>query len=882
MTYIATGAKIDSLTINGADYTSQLVSWQASDSSAYKNGLLSTQGDAILAGIQGGPYMTDYDRNNFKRGQKVILTVRMPSGSIVRHPRGLLYVIDTEYNVETEQTTILTGCRLALASLTSDVDALVDLAPIPLDPLRTDYNGISGSFSAAGSYLYQTNTGALESRLLFEGDTTSRVASGEWVSVVGQTSLSATPLAGAAAIPDEVSLAYDYATTTNPDIPKVEQVTTTSRYFLTYPVVYYRRSARTPVSSTPNPSPPPSSGNGWNRYPSSRLGSTTGSRSSAGTTGLASSCGNTPAPPAGSERPVACNDGYELFQQPLIKSATRSEVSTTEYAGPAGQVSLVVTETRGHAVEANQQYFADAYAYCRYTWGTRCQPNGSCSTEDGMRTVLLGRTIQVNEYGSAGELVKTTVDTYENVLAGAQPFDWRAGNNNGVPQDFRTLGLNNLYRVERVQNEMYVDGIANVQDTTTWTSATRSGAGIRAGSIDALDGVVTTERRRSVTISANPDFPDSVAAPAITTAPGATKITVSSGRYLPTPSEAGPYVVQEQMPVPLLMTGGQAVADAVAVYSDYLVKIIKGDAYGLQIGESLREDIVANWRPGMPLYYSDPKRDHLMTMRMDACAWGADAEGCAVVFNGLWTGWSNGTVVLGSNLYGVGTPVIPPKKAGAMFSLPINFSDDDPNAVTPPTVEGETEISSGPLLFDIDIDFAFGASVMWYGNDGVIPILEPETLEAIEMTFTCWIDGQLTGPGSFYSPSSTGGLPVATNGLLVTDSALILNPDLFEGQTNRSGGTPPEPEPETPEEETPEEETPAEEEPPTEQETGPFEVSGYYPLYDTEAGAAAAGDGSAHQHELSGETYYMPNGLTMGVDMFHGDYNNSGGGGGGY
>lgn len=63
----------------------------------------------------------------------------------------------------------------------------------------------------------------------------------------------------------------------------------------------------------------------------------------------------------------------------------------------------------------------------------------------------------------------------------------------------------------------------------------------------------------------------------------------------------------------------------------------------------------------------------------------------------------------------------------------------------------------------------------------------------------------------------------------------------------------------------------------------PVAVEGYYPLYTTEAdaNAHAGGDGTAHTHELSGSTYYMPNGLTLGVDMFHGDYGQTGQTGGG-
>ena len=57
----------------------------------------------------------------------------------------------------------------------------------------------------------------------------------------------------------------------------------------------------------------------------------------------------------------------------------------------------------------------------------------------------------------------------------------------------------------------------------------------------------------------------------------------------------------------------------------------------------------------------------------------------------------------------------------------------------------------------------------------------------------------------------------------------------------------------------------------TPSETGPKAINGYYPLYDLEASANAAGDGSSHSHEFDGTTYYMPNGVTF----YHGNYGDS-------
>jgi hypothetical protein len=53
-----------------------------------------------------------------------------------------------------------------------------------------------------------------------------------------------------------------------------------------------------------------------------------------------------------------------------------------------------------------------------------------------------------------------------------------------------------------------------------------------------------------------------------------------------------------------------------------------------------------------------------------------------------------------------------------------------------------------------------------------------------------------------------------------------------------------------------------------------FSIQGYYPLYATinAAQSDSNGDGTYHVHNFGGVNYFMPNGLEMGVTMFHGDY----------
>ena len=102
MSYLSNNTRVYSLTIEGVDYTSNLINWSASDESANKNGCIITTGTVVLGTKPGGVVIEDYDGNNFRRGDSVVLTVSTSDGGVTRHPRGLLYVVSTSYNAETE------------------------------------------------------------------------------------------------------------------------------------------------------------------------------------------------------------------------------------------------------------------------------------------------------------------------------------------------------------------------------------------------------------------------------------------------------------------------------------------------------------------------------------------------------------------------------------------------------------------------------------------------------------------------------------------------------------------------------------------------------------------------------------------------------------
>jgi hypothetical protein len=762
MGYLNNNTRVSSITINGVNQTNYLVQFTCSDASANKNGLISTVGQVRLAGYGESPSMEDYDRDNFRRGQQVIIEITLPSGSTARHPRGLLYVLSTSYEPEADELVVEVGCRLALAALTEDVSEILPLAPVPLDPAQQTYQNVSASFVAAGKCLFQDNQGNLVEDYFFGTDSTSSVEPGEWVSVYGVTAQTAQPLAGTSPIPDQIKLSYQVPSDalTSDQSGKIEITETESRYFLNYPATMFIRKPITPdePESTPpwqppDPQPlPPVGGGGCGNAPDIPQTQIPGS-------------GPSPSPTPGGGEIDSCSEGYETKQQTTYVPAYRKETQRTEYTGPGGQVGRVYSEVRGPAYEVNGQYYADKIAYCRASRGTACNPNGGCNM-DGLGNILQGYSEQINYYGSANELIKTVTDTYESTLAGAIPSDYRSGEVDGEGTTWRELSTSTMYRVSRVEVVYNYGTNQTVQDTYTWTSSTSRGSGIRAASIDALSGIKTSQRRISTTITANPVSPDIVNTVTTSTTERSTKILLNN-QYVTPPGVAGPYVLKEQVPVPVLFENETEISAIVDSYSSYLTRFVRGDAYGVSLTEGLREDIVSNWRPGMPFRYHDPRSGRTLAMRMDACVWGLDAENAIVATNGIWGGYSNGTVTMPDNLVGNSRPDM-----GSGGTPP-------PGAGTPPSVSGETAVDSGSYAWEINVNIGPSLDMAFWGETGVQPILPTDTDYEFSSTLTVWCAGLIVNAGFLVDTDGDGGIPLEYGGNLVINGATVIDGDVF-------------------------------------------------------------------------------------------------------
>lgn len=757
MSYLVQKTRVAQLLIGGVDYTSSLIEWSVSDSGAYKQGLITTSGTLVLGQRPGQSDIQDYDRNLFKRGTVVTLDVSEPGSSSYRHPRGYLYVVGTSYQVEAERLVVDIACKLSLAFLTDNVDEILPLIPIPLDPAQRRVENCSASFASAGMVLYQDNQGALQSRKFFGTDSTAGIEPGEWTSILGTTALSVSPLANSGAIPDKINLSYQVPSglLAGDNTGKVDTVTEVSNYFLNYPATVWVRvpdptpsgERAIPEETTPSPPSPPSP---------------------------PSACGTIPTPPDGgggpsTEQYYLCSDLWTTGRETVYVPAVRTTVSTTTYGAPGGQASYALQTIYGPALEANASYFADYYAFCQNTYGYDCNPGGNCPYY-GLEAALLGYTETFYEYGEANELVRTIVDTYQMRLSAANADDYRAGQRNGFPVNFDTSLASDvtMYRVSRVVTETFQEDNVNVALTTAYTSMTSRGVGIKSGaSLDALNGIITTTRRESVTTTTLDIRPDSVNPPSTSTDQKSTEILLVNDGYITPPNEAADYVFEDSIPTPFLSEDENEINGWLNDYVEYAKRFVQGDLYGLQIAESLRSGIVDGWYPGMPFYYADLANNTISAMRMDACTWGATPEEALVVTNGIWLGFVNGTLSLGNNLVGNSRPDLDGNSPN-----PPSPPDDDPDVNDPEP--------RNDLRFRVDLNTALEVSVTQQGPFEP----NPTDFDALqELALVPYMLGFTVATGGLLETDGTGGIPVEYNGSLVTENATVLNGDLFAEAT---------------------------------------------------------------------------------------------------
>jgi hypothetical protein len=771
MSYINNGALPDSLLINEIDYTDRLVSWEATDSNPIETGMVITTGSIVLA-AKAGETGSNYRRDSFKRGQTCILTVQKLDGSIVRHPRGLLYVMGSVYDASTGQTIIETGCELALTSLTDKYEYLLENVPWPLDPERSNLQSVGAGYLSAGRFLYMDNQGDLVDRLFFENDTETTTDSGSWVSVLGYTTVEVAPLTGAAPVPDVINLNYQEPLNDQAieEPVKVDTSQEDSTYYITYPATVYVRVAKT--EGIPDDS-----------RPSSSIGSITG---------RPSSCGGT-APPTDYEQgesgvnegnlPVSnCSSNYSTQEQEVIVPGNRTQSQQSYYEGVGGQISLSESVTYVTSVDINSNYYADRYAYCRFTYGNDCDPGGGCPFFGSDTMSTENKTITNYLYDTDGSLKTQIVNDYRNLLSAARAADWRSGVVDGIPQGFREFPDTYMYLASRSITDYSVEGNLSVEKTVRYESSASEGEGLgyKAGdsfdkivsNVDALNGRVFFTTRKSSSTSVDPSKPDTVAKISTAVKDLKSVIPVFEGRYTG-PSVSGPYSIDLAIPAPLLQPTQEERDEALSVYSVYALRSTKGDSLGLSITEMLRDEIIDTWTPNAAFRFADTESGEIIALRMNATSWTVGSGVCAFSTNGLWMGISNGTVSLPSNLVGNATPVFPPP------NQPVGAPLSSPDLVSPPSIENESNVDQGSVGYEVNVYWTWQVDATPVGNDGVVQSLEANEVLSSYNTVVCYCSGSIVQSGDLVSTVFNGSVPISYAGSLMTEDATIIIADLF-------------------------------------------------------------------------------------------------------
>ena len=110
------GARQVQILIGADDFTDVFVSGEGSDSHWDENGLIKTQFRLRFQMRAGFPYSLDdrFNLGRYYRGQSITINVANESGVLVRHPRGALRLLTSQYEPSTQVLEIEAGCLLTL------------------------------------------------------------------------------------------------------------------------------------------------------------------------------------------------------------------------------------------------------------------------------------------------------------------------------------------------------------------------------------------------------------------------------------------------------------------------------------------------------------------------------------------------------------------------------------------------------------------------------------------------------------------------------------------------------------------------------------------------------------------------------------------------
>lgn len=462
MSYVNTARK-SQLLINGVDESARMISWRANDDSVFKNGIMRTSGQVILGTTSLTQY--DYQREAYKRGQIVQMSLWDGDSSQWQvHPRGLLYILSTSFNAENQEVSIEIGCKLALWTISDNVDEMYEYSVIELEDGQKTIQNISQGLYSSNRVIYQDNTGniievnTLDLNVLPDDPAGVPAA---WTSGSRVDVLSAAPLTGDE-LPDIVDVDYSFS---GSSVFSAQEKTSvdTSDYEIGFNAGTWVREGSGPSLNSVE-----TINDSYSGLPGAAIG-----------------------------------DYKEVVNIEKVLSS-RTETTTESFNGPGGQLSRSVQESYQPGIEVNAEYFEDQYSACRYQAAVDGDADSTaCSYLQATSPMLANRVIRTVNYNDAGTVLSERREIWKPVLAAAQSFNWKSGDgDNGQPLNFTEVSLTDIFRASVIDTE-YVQNEEgdNIETITTY----KSGAEEFSAGIYASTGVIGTAE---LSVSEPVSYPD--------------------------------------------------------------------------------------------------------------------------------------------------------------------------------------------------------------------------------------------------------------------------------------------------------------------------------------------------------------------------------------
>jgi hypothetical protein len=152
------------------EVTQYVLSGSVSDDSTLSNSIIKTSGTITLGGVHDSPVVKFFD-TGVPVGTVVTIQCVLANGLSSRHPRGTLYVINSNLNIEQQTLALEVGCSLSLASSFEDsfeepISQLFNLVPSEslsfFDYEKPDLSTLSSILETLGIAIYQDKYGNVQ------------------------------------------------------------------------------------------------------------------------------------------------------------------------------------------------------------------------------------------------------------------------------------------------------------------------------------------------------------------------------------------------------------------------------------------------------------------------------------------------------------------------------------------------------------------------------------------------------------------------------------------------------------------------------------------------------------------------------------------------